>query len=266
MARIVTLRGATLAMACVVAVAGGAAGQQTEVAERAIVFGEVKALLEEADTFKAIEYINEQGDPETVAERYSDLAMDFYWRDKALEHVVTFSRAGIQYCLTKAQELAEEQVETATKLRVYARIISYNLASFAWPGWDEEGIVVTEGDMWAGLDAAKLNMRLTTELGEGPEKLSNAHWVLGAQLLAAGDYDGAVKAFQDCEAKGVEAADRASELLGSGYKGLAMMAGGEAEGRGLLDGALEGFRELNTEDSQFFIDQLNTAMRVFVGD
>jgi hypothetical protein len=260
------LRCAVLASVVVFVLAAGVAGQQTEVAERAIVFGDVKALLEEADTFKAIEYLNEQGSPEVVAERYAELVTDFYWRDKALERVVTFARAGIQYCLTKSQELAPENAETARKLRFYARAISYNLASFAWSGWNEEGIVVTDRDLAAGLDAAMLNVRLTTELGGGPEKLANAYWVLGAQLLAGGDYAGAAEAFQQCETEGVKAEDLSLELLGSGYRGIAMIAGGQGEGQSLLDGAIEGFEELDTEDSEFFIGQLNTALRVFGGE
>jgi hypothetical protein len=257
---------ALVVAACVLMVTGRTVAQQTEVAERAIVFGEVKKLLEEADTFKAIEYVNQQGLPEVVAERYAELVTDFYWRDKALERVVTFARAGIQYCLTKAQELNREDVETARKLQIFARVISYNLASFAWPGWDEEGIVVSDRALAAGLDAARLNLRLTTELGEGPEKLSNAYWVLGAQLLAAGDHAGAVEAFGQCEAKGAEAEDHSLELLGSGYKGIAMIVGGQPAGRELLEAAVAGFEELDTEDSPFFIDQLNTAMKVFAED
>jgi hypothetical protein len=45
-----------------------------------------------------------------------------------------------------------------------------------------------------------------------------------------------------------------------------MIAGGQGEGQSLLDGAIEGFEELDTEDSEFFIGQLNTALRVFGGE
>lgn len=265
MVRHCTVCGLLLTAACLVMFTGSASGQQTEVAERAIVFGEVKELLEEADTFEAIEYVNQQGSPEVVAERYSDLVKDFYWRDKALQRAVTFARAGIQYCLTKAQELQQDDAEAARKLRVYARAISYNLASFAWPGWAEEGILVSASDLAAGLDAARLTLRLTTELTEEPDKLANAYWVLGAQLLAAGDHADAVEAFQRCETEGVKAEDPNLELLGSGYKGIAMILDGETDGQSILDAAIEGFGELDTEDSPFFIDQLNTALRVFAG-
>ena len=118
----------------------------------------------------------------------------------------------------------------------------------------------------AGLDAARLNVRLATELSEGPAKLANAQWVLGAQLLAAGEYAGAVEAFRQCEAKGAEAQDRSLELLGSGYAGVAMTIAGQEEGQALLDAAIEGFQELGTEDSEFFVQQLRTALKVFAGE
>jgi hypothetical protein len=259
------LHGALLAVGWMILVSGSVIGQQTEVAERGIAFEEVKRLLTAGDTFEAIEYVNGQGVPETVAERYSHLVKDFYWKDKALPNIVTFARAGIQYCLTKAQEMQEDDAQKALQLRVYARVISYNLASFAWPGWDEEGIVITERDLVEGLDAARLNVRLTTELREGPEKLANAYWVLGAQLLAAANYDDAIAAFESCKAKAQEAEALGLELLARGYMGIAKIVEGQAsdEGRALLDDAIQGLDEMGTEDSEFFISQLRTALNVF---
>ncbi len=256
---------AVVAFVCAALVFSSAVGQQTEVAERGIVFEKVKRLLAESDTFRAIEYVNQQGIPETVAERYSHLVKDFYWKDKALDDVVTFARAGIQYCLTKAQEMLEEDAERAANLRVYARVISYNLGSFAWPGWNEEGVVVSDSDLAAGLDAARLNVRLTTELGEGPDKMANAYWVLGAQLLAAGEYADALDAFGSCGAKAREAGAPGLELLASGYTGITKIVEGQAshEGKAMLDDAIQGLDEIGTEDSEFFSSQLRTALNVF---
>ena len=58
--------------------------QQKDTEDRAMVLNKVKALLKEHDTFKAIEYINDQGEPQTVAKIYSNLVNDFYWKEKAL--------------------------------------------------------------------------------------------------------------------------------------------------------------------------------------
>ena len=240
-------------------------GQQMDDPERAKVLKEVKSLLQKNDTFKAIEFVNSQGEPETVAKRYLDLVMDFYWKEHALPQVIIFASAGIQYSITKAQELAKEESEKAVQLRSIAKTMAYNLASFTWPGWDEEGIVISKADLVTGLDAAKLNLRLALELKKGSVPLSNAYWVLGAQYLAAQEYDEAIEGFVSAKEKAQEANDNASELMNLGYIGIAKVIGRshKVEGERQFDEAIEGLKKLNTKDAKFYINQLKTALKVF---
>lgn len=240
-------------------------GQQMDDPERAKVLKEVTALLQKNDTFKAIEFVNSQGEPEIVAKRYLGLVMDFYWKEHALSKVIIFANAGIHYFLTKSQEVEKEDSKKAVQLRSVAKAIAYNLASFTWPGWDEKGIVISKKDLVVGLDAAKLNLRLAQELKKGAAPLSNAYWVLGAQYLAAEEYDKAIEALVLAKEKAQEANDAAGELMNLGYIGIAKIAEGsqKAEGEKQFNKAIEELKKFDTKDAQFYIDQLNTALKVF---
>jgi tetratricopeptide (TPR) repeat protein len=244
------------------------AEQKEEDPQRSRILEEVKLLFEGSDSYKVIEFVNEQGEPKEVARRYSDLVNDLYWKEKTLSHVVTIARAGIQYSLTKAQEYGNTDSALATEMREAAKIISYNLASYTWPGWDEQGVAITKADLTAGLDAAKVNLRLAKELERELIPLSVAHWALGAQYLALGEYDRAIQAFQSSASKAEEAAARLYVLLARGYTGITMIVEGSRRGEGedLLDEATEGLNQLGTEDSEYFVQQLKTALDVFTRD
>jgi len=231
---------------------------------RAKIFQNVKSMLENSDSYQVIGYINSLGEPDSVAEIYSNLVMDFYWKEKSLPHVITIARAGIQFCLTKADELQDMETILSREMKKKARIISYNLASFTWPGWDEKGIVITNSDILIGLDAARLNLRLVRELGEDDLKISIAWWAVGAQLMAVQKYDKALEAFQSSKEHAHLAGDNTNELLADGYIGVTKTIAGDKDGNKILGQAIEELKKLNTEDSKFFIEQLNTVLNVFI--
>lgn len=241
------------------------ADQEKDDPERVEILEEVKSLLRESDTFKAIEFVNSRGEPEVVADRYFDLVIDFYWKERGLSEVIVFAKAGIQYSLTKAQEFEEEDSEKAVKLRSIGKAMAYNLASFTWPGWNEEGIILSEGDLATGLDAAKLNLRLAYELSKPASAVSAAHWVLGAQHLAGASYDEAIEAFALAREKAREANDEASEWMNLGYIGIVRITDGseKTEGEKEFHEAVEGLQKVDTEDAKFYTEQLRTALKVF---
>jgi len=250
---------------CIVLSARLAADQEEDDPERARILEEVKTILRGGDTFEAIEFVNSQGEPEIVADRYFDLVMDFYWKERALSELIVFAKAGIQYSLTKAQELGEEDSEKAVKLRSIGKAMAYNLASFTWPGWNEEGIILSEGDLATGLDAAKLNLRLAHELSKPASAVSAAHWVLGAQYLAGGSCDEAIEAFALAREKAREADDAASEWMNLGYIGIARITEGseKTEGEKEFREAIEGLQRIDTKDAQFYMEQLESVLEVF---
>jgi hypothetical protein len=236
--------------------------------ERARILAQVKQLLEQADSYKAIEFVSKQGGPLEVSKRYSNLVNDFYWKEKALPHVVTFARAGILYSLMKSQELVDTDSSKADEIRDVARVISYNLASFTWPGWDEKGIVITEADLTVGLDAARLNLRLVKELELGLMSLSAANWGLGAMNLALGDYDQAISAFESSKEYALLEGAHEFELMNLGYIGIAKMLEGSAKQNGQthFDEAVAKLEKMDTDDSKYFAGQLKTTLDVFTRD
>jgi hypothetical protein len=227
-------------------------------------FNDVKSLLDSADSYQAIGYIDNLGTPDTVAGIYSQLVLDFYWKEKNLPDVITIARAGLQYCLTKADELKSSAPELARELKKKARVISYNLASFTWPGWDEKGIPIGHSDIQIGLDAARLNLRLVKELNEGEDKLAVAYWALGAQLMADQKYSEANAAFAQSKAHARFAGDRMNELLADGYIAINRIITGDEDGNKLLGNAIEELKGMHNEDADFFVEQFNTALNVFI--
>ena len=233
--------------------------------ERAKVFARVKEILEQADRNKAMEFLNGQGEPQTVARRYLELMMDFYWKARALSEVTSFGTAGIDYSLAKAQEFAQSNPEAARDLKSAAMAMAYNLASFTWPGWDEEGIVVSDTDLATGLEAAKLNLRLARELKKGASAISAAYWVVGAQYLAAEQYEDAGKAFEMAIENAREAGDEASALMNSGYAGIVKVIGRvqKAKGKEQFEQAIEGLKKIGSEDAKFYAQQLEGVLAFF---
>ncbi|MBN2209631.1 MAG: hypothetical protein JW759_10100, partial [Candidatus Coatesbacteria bacterium] len=231
--------------------------------DQANVLERVKSLLLGGDSFEAVRYVNGLGEPLDVAKHYAGLVDSFYSKERSIPDMITMGRAGLQYCLTKADELADEAPEKAKSLKGVAKVISFNLAANAWPGWGEEGFVISRHDSVAGLDAAKLNLRMVKELNEGPVPLSVSHWAIGAQHIALGDYDKALEAFASSKKLAAEGDNKGGEWLAHGYTGITnILAGSKDMGQQELDEAIAGLDELDTDDAKFFIDQLKTVLKV----
>jgi len=232
--------------------------------DQAKVLQKVKSLLSGGDSLEAVKFVNGLGEPLDVAKRYAGLVGDFYSKERSIPDMITMGRAGLQYCLTRAEELAAEAPETAKSLKGVAKVISFNLAANAWPGWGEEGIVISRHDLLAGLDAAKLNLRMVKELKEGPVPLSTSYWAIGAQHLALSDYDKALEAFASSMEMATKGDDKGAQWLALGYIGITnILAGGKDEGQKQLNEALADLQKIDTDDTKFFIDQLKTALKVF---
>jgi hypothetical protein len=224
------------------------------------------AMAVEQDTFRANEFLQSQGEPAVVAELYSRLLRKLYSEKKNVALMVMLGRSGIDYTLAQARLAEADHAGEALKLKGIAKEIAYNLAANTWPGWNDEGIVITKADLAAGLDAARVNLRLGIELKRNDEALANAHWLLGAQLLAAGKPEVAQRSFAEAAARFRTAGKTSFELMASGYGGIAQMLDGSTKeaGKKKLDLALEGLLQDGSDDAKFFAGQLQTASKVFV--
>lgn len=225
----------------------------------------VKKMVEENDSYGAIEMIQGKGDYKEIAQRYEYLVRDLYWQEKSVEAIVPVARAGIQYCLTKASELAEKDSAAAHKMVDYAKIISYNLSSFTWPGWDEKDIVITDDALVAGLEAAMLNVRLVERLGGKPGQMSNSYWAIGAQYLAMKDYAKAKSAFESAAKYAHKAGSKDAALMNNGYIAMVGILEGSEKERAQVDfdKTVKALKDLGTEDSKFFADQLVSVLKFF---
>lgn len=219
----------------------------------------VRELLRGTDSFAVAEYLEADGDAKTVAQRYQRAMNALYWKQHDLPAVLVVARCGIHYCLSRAKGEPEAR---AVDLRGIGKSMAYDLASFTWPGWAEAGIHPTAADEAAGLDAARLNLRLAVELKRGAEPMANAHWVLGAQQLAAGQFAEALPSFQRSAEFARQHQNRGMELMAQGYGILTRLLEGK-------DPAAEGELRANAaalvkeKDGEFFRDQIATAHQVF---
>lgn len=218
-------------------------------------------LLSQSDSAAVVEYLNRQPDPTDVTEVYGTLVKGLYYEQKDLPLVIALARAGIQYSLAAADEA--EQSDRAAHLRGRAKAMAYNLASYTWPGWDEPGIVVDATAVVIGLDAAKTNLRLARELKKGDLPLSRAHWMMGAQFLAAGQVDAARESFQKAANHAGRAGEQADQLLAEGFAAIVDLLQSPADSA--LQERLETVKAEMAflEHGTFFIEQLDTALRVF---
>lgn len=217
-------------------------------------------LLETADTFACIEFLNQQADIDQALQVYADLVLLFYNEKHDIHHMILLACAGIQHGLLSAQA-AEDAV--AYQRRSMAKGLAYNLASFTWPGWDEAGIQLDRGHLWIGLEAARTNPRLAEALEKGDLPLSRAYWVLGAQYMAAGDWPHARTAFAEAVRFAHLASQEGEALLAEGFGVLVDLL--ETPGVASAIAHLEKIKTAlhQEEHGAFFSAQLETAQRVF---
>jgi len=121
--------------------------------------------------------------PEAFLAAARQVRQALYWEKKDLASYVVVTT----HLLDTALANSKGDSETAAFFAARSLGLSYDIASFTWPGWNEPGVVVTPTLQAAGLDAARLTFKLAQE-GQSPEGVRKAaHFILGAQLLAAGE-------------------------------------------------------------------------------
>lgn len=175
----------------------------------------VLRLIRERDTFAAIEYLSEHGDPLVVTRAFSESMQHLYWQERKLQYSVAMGRAGIQFALTRTRECDQE---TADQMRGLAQVMAYNIGSFCWPGWNETDIRIFDTDLAAGRDAARTNLRLVREARKGELGLSRAMWLVGAYHIAYREWDQARSAFAKAADHADRAISQADALLNRAYE------------------------------------------------
>lgn len=229
--------------------------------QRIQILEQANKLLATGDSYRLLEYLTLLGQPLSVGQYYGDLVKDLYWKQKDIGAVITVANQGITYCLTSAS-LTQDN-ETTRGLRSWAKTMAYNLGSFTWPGWPERGIELTDANISQGLEAARLNMRLAVELAKPADKVAAAHWLLGAQLLAAKQFNEAAGQFEKQVEQAALAKDELQRLSGLGFAGVARSLVGDPAGKKAIDEAAAELTAKHGEDGKYFIDQFVQALRIF---
>lgn len=218
-------------------------------------------ILEDQGHAAAIHHLQAQKDPLAVTTTLNDLARHAYWQLHDLDAAVVLAQSGIEY---GSEQAKAAKPEIAREINLLLRAITYNLASYTWPGWNEDWIEEIPADfLHLGMDAAKSCLALTQELEESELRYSRAAWMLAAHQLAAGQYEEAQANFS----KAIEHAERAEAhadiLLSHGFNHIVVLVK-DAEDPG-AQSALEAIKtELgNLEDGKAFIQQLDDALGVF---
>jgi hypothetical protein len=224
---------------------------------------EIQELLRNGDSFAAVEYIQRNSMPLEIAAKYKSISSDLYWKAHDLGAMITIGRAGILYCLSQAGSV-NISAELVEKLRSVAKGLAYDIGSFTWPGWEEPGIDPTSEQLAVGLDCARLNLRLAIELNKPADRISMAHWLLGAHALVVHDFDFAEKEFQ--RARDVLPVVDTTAKAMEGYLALSRI------GKDKLDAASQArFAEITAglggqkdDDGASYFTQLMAARRLFV--
>jgi hypothetical protein len=241
------------------------AHQRSAVNEQPAWLLEALTAWDEKDSQAAFAQL-EAGDlAETVAQRYAALVQHLYNDRKDLPRMIVAARAGIQFALLRAQERNSTDAKNAAQLRGQAKAMAYNLAANCWPGWMEPGITIGATERAIGLDAARINLRLGLELQRPAEPLGHAHWLLGAQLLAADQFEASAAQFAKSAQQFAAAKKPTEEKMALAYKTLAHRVehAGDAKRQEELKQSLAALESLANDDARFFAEQIRTAEKVF---
>lgn len=215
------------------------------------------------DSFAAIIFLCDLQDPEITMNALSSLMRHQYWHEKYLVGALAFGRAGIQFALQSASQYDQSQSEVAHKLRSGAKSLAYDVASFAWIGWDEPGVEITSADQSAGFDAARVNLRLAIELERGDLPINRAHWMISAYHMAEGECREAITAFEQGSAFAKNADAMEDKILNQGYILVSEMliSPEDTSAKNAYENLKESFQAV--EHGEDFIHQLDTAYKVF---
>jgi len=215
------------------------------------------------DSQAVVQYITTSGDAVHAINVFMLVSRDLYWKNKNLTLAIVLGQAGVQFGLVEAQRLAASNPLRAHELRNRAKTLAYDLSSFCWPGWDEEGIVIPNVYLSYGQDLARTNLRLTNELQMGNVTKSRAHWLIGAHYLAINQFERARRSFVEGSRYSAGSDLPEAELLIRGYIYLADLLN-NPDNKNLREEYEFVIDELRqTHEGAYFSEQLKTAEYVF---
>ncbi len=194
---------------------------------------------------------------------YSTILKEVYWLDRSATRVVHFGARGIQLALEEAKNLSSKDPDLALSLKGWAKVMAYDVGANTWPGWGDQEVRISEDEMKFGLEMAKLNLGLTTELKRSNDRLSLAHWLLGAHLLAQSKNELACGAFEVAKEISLSTGEKIYVLLYDGYIALTDLLEGKPSALTRFQRCLRALEDLKSSEASSYISQLQTALSAF---
>ncbi|HLK69457.1 MAG TPA: hypothetical protein VKU19_38765 [Bryobacteraceae bacterium] len=204
-------------------------------------------------------------DPIAMGSAFASAVRRLYREYSDVSNMLVAGGTGLTYCLSKASR--ESDHLRARELKKLGRVIAFNTAVNCWPGWGDDGIVIEEAHISAGIQIATECLSLVQELALTPREQGGAHWLIGALQLAAGRFGVARMEFE--EARQIYLRDESISsyaLMADGYIALAAKADPQSgpDGVDALSMALDRLRSEGSKDATFFAAQIATADRVLL--
>ncbi len=222
------------------------AGNQTADVQKAFAAGGVESVATWAEA---------EANPVKANERYDEAIKFIYWKKKNVSAGISLAQRAAEFSETKWRA-CKKSGDLANKLRAWQKTHLYNLASFAWPGWNDTERPVNAAQRKFGYLAAKQNLKLAIELKKPALKIGMAHWLVGAHELTAGEYKPAANSFVAYRGLANRANNNEHAVLADGYLAIAGLQTGAEHAEIEFSRAVEGLEKLDTKDAKFFAQQL----------
>jgi DNA-binding transcriptional MerR regulator len=212
----------------------------------------------EDGAFAAVASLAAISDVSDAANAFGQALKSAYWDHKDLVLASAIAYAGAGRLLAAAAQATEQR--EADEARSAVKGLVYDLASFAWPGWDEPGVDIPAEAEAAGLSAARANLAMAVDLEKGDLPISRAHWMLGAHLLTSGEFAEARDHFSVAADFADRAGADAEMALARAFGALADLAESKPGAETDLSGALQDLEAC--EGGDMFVAQVETARTV----
>ncbi len=219
------------------------------------------ALLAAGKTSEAVQTVTAGADKQAALEALGQLCQRAYRDLKSVPLMTALAWEAIGVGLEWA---AASPDPDAARFKARARAIAYNTGANCWPGWGDS-VEIQPGDIAEGLKLAERSFELVEELGLGDKAIGTSLWLIGALQMAAGRLSTAIAQFQRAEAAFQAAQLPVPAAMARGYVALAEKGVPELclRATGSLETVLRSLRGMESQEANFFADQLTTADRIF---
>lgn len=160
--------------------------------------------------------------------------------------------------ITSALALAETNPDEANNYKTLARNMSFNIASAAWPGWEDAHENITAEQLALALDMCNFNVEMSETLDAPPDRRANGFWISGAHLLANGKFAEAKAAFEKAAAFNDTAASEDGATMARGWIIVSDILAGE-DRKKELDAISDKLKTMG-EDGEFYASQYEPAI------